>query len=365
MPISTVSPENYQQQLKQKIDQFTQDLSALGEQLDNCPIDVFSSPTSHYRLRAEFKIWHEGNTAHYAMTDPDTKKPVFIEEFPVAAQTINQLMPQLLKAINSNELLRKKCFQVEFLSTLTEDTLVTLIYHKPLGDDWVETIKPIKEALNINIIGRSRKQKIVLDRDYVTETLSVNNKPFHYKQIEGGFTQPNGKVCEKMLSWAVDKSRNLDGDLLELYCGNGNFTLPLSNNFRRVMATEIAKTSVNAAQDNLKMNTIANVTIARMSSEEFVQAMDKVREFRRLKDINLDDYDFSTVFVDPPRAGLDDDTVKMIQRFKNIIYISCNPVTLIDNLKTLRQSHNITAMAAFDQFPYTHHLETGVILSAK
>jgi tRNA (uracil-5-)-methyltransferase len=111
-------------------------------------------------------------------------------------------------------------------------------------------------------------------------------------------------------------------------------------------------------------NDIDNVSIARMSSEEFVEAMDKVREFRRLKSIDLDDYHFSSVFVDPPRAGLDDQTVEMVKRFDNIIYISCNPTTLLDNLNVLCKTHKITALAAFDQFPYTNHLETGVILSS-
>ncbi len=365
MSISNVSPEQYQQQLDEKTKRFQQSLEQLDTEKPSCPLDIFASPTSHYRLRAEFKVWHEGDNSHYAMTDRETKKPIFIDSFPIAAQRINQLMPPLMEAISSNELLRRKCFQVEFLSTLTEDTIVTLIYHKPLSDDWIEAITPIKEKLGIHIIGRSRKQKIVLDRDYVNETLTVNDVQYRYKQIEGSFTQPNGKVCETMLEWAVNNSQNVEGDLLELYCGNGNFTLPLSKNFNKVMATEISKTSVNAAKENLTTNNIENVTIARMSSEEFVQAMDKVRSFTRLKEVELDDYTFSTVFVDPPRAGLDSETVKMIQRFDNIIYISCNPETLVGNLKILCQTHTIKALAAFDQFPYTDHLETGVILSIK
>lgn len=366
MPIpSILDSEQYQQQFDNKVEQFKHRLQELEENAPSCPIETFASPCEHYRLRAEFKVWHQGKVAHYAMTDPETKKPVFLDHFPVAAKRINDLMPPLLSAINNNEILRKKCFQIEFLTTLTEDTLVTLIYHRPLGDDWIEAIKPVKESLGIHIIGRSRKQKIVLDRDFVTENLEVNGRSYQYQQIEGSFTQPNAKVCEKMLTWAVDKSQGLGGDLLELYCGNGNFTLPLSQNFNKVMATEISKTSVNAALKNIDDNNITNVAIARMSSEEFVQAMDKEREFRRLKDINLDDYSFSTVFVDPPRAGLDEQTVEMVKRFDNIIYISCNPDTLIDNLATLTKTHQIQAAAAFDQFPYTHHLETGVVLSLK
>lgn len=360
-----VDESHYQEQLNNKVNSFKTSLDDSIDYNNDIALNIFESPRSHYRLRAEFKIWHDGDQSHFAMTEKETKELVYLNQFPVASKHINQLMPELLNAICKHEITRKKCFQVEFLSTLTGDTLVSLIYHKRLNDEWIEAITPIKEQLGINIVGRSRKQKIVLDRDYVNENLKVNNKTYHYKQIEGGFSQPNGKVCEQMLAWAVNNSQSFSGDLLELYCGNGNFTVPLAQNFNRVIATEISKTSVNAALTNLEKNGINNVAIARMSSEEFVEAMDKKREFRRLKEIDLDTYTFSTVFVDPPRAGLDDATVKMVQRFENIIYISCNPDTLINNLQVLTQTHTIKSLAAFDQFPYTDHLETGVILSKK
>jgi len=91
-------------------------------------------------------------------------------------------------------------------------------------------------------------------------------------------------------------------------------------------------------------------------------AVERKREFRRLKDIDLQSYDFSTIFVDPPRAGLDEGTRKLASRFENIIYISCNPSTLIRDIEALRKSHKIKDLAFFDQFPYTPHLESGVVL---
>jgi len=358
-------PEYYQEQLEQKITRFKEQLSTIQHINESPALTVYESPKTHYRMRAEFTVWHEGNTAHYAMHDKTTKKPIFFTEFSVAAKKINAIMPDIMDSINDNELLRRKLFQIEFLTTLTEDTLVTFIYHKALTEEWIKAITPLKETLNIHIIGRSRKQKIVLGQDHVNETLNVNGREFEYRQNEGSFTQPNAKVCEKMLSWAVDHSANSRGDLLELYCGNGNFTLPLSQNFERVIATEISKSSVYAALENSKRNHIENVTIVRMSSEDFAEAMDKVREFRRLKNIDLDSYQFSTVFVDPPRAGLDRHTIEVIKAFDTIIYISCNPTTLINNLQDLGHTHTISALAAFDQFPYTDHLETGVVLNKK
>ncbi|MGK9563859.1 tRNA (uridine(54)-C5)-methyltransferase TrmA, partial [Salmonella enterica subsp. enterica] len=77
---------------------------------------------------------------------------------------------------------------------------------------------------------------------------------------------------------------------------------------------------------------------------------------------DLSGYECNTIFVDPPRSGLDDETVKMVQGYDRILYISCNPETLCANLETLSQTHRVTRLALFDQFPYTHHMESGVLL---
>lgn len=203
---------------------------------------------------------------------------------------------------------------------------------------------------------------MVLDQDHVTETLLVGGKSYKYRQFENTFTQPNAMVNEQMLSWASDQARHLGGDLLELYCGNGNFTLPLSQHFNKVLTTEISKGSIAALKWNLETNSVSNVDHARLSAEELTEALDRVRPFRRLSHLDLDSYQFSTIFVDPPRAGIDEKTLKLLARFENIIYISCNPETLAQNLNQLRDSHKIVAVAAFDQFPFTHHLESGVAL---
>ncbi len=66
-----------------------------------------------------------------------------------------------------------------------------------------------------------------------------------------------------------------------------------------------------------------------------------------------------------PRAGLDEDSILLVSRFNIIVYISCNPETLKENLIELTKTHTIEKFALFDQFPYTEHIETGVILTRK
>lgn len=359
MAIHAVFPERYAQQLDDKLEQLRLEFAdyPLPE------IEVFSSAAQHYRQRAEFKIWQQDGQANYAMYQPgEYKKPFIIDEFQVGSELINSLMPTLLAEINNSEMLRKRLFQVEFLTTMSGEALITLIYHKPLGEDWEAEARGLKERIGFDIIGRSRKQKIVMDRDFVIERLQVNGKPYSYQQVEASFTQPNGGVCEKMLGWAMETTAAIGGDLLELYCGNGNFTVPLAGQFEKVLATEISKVSVKSAEYNFAQNGVTNASIARMSSEEFAEAMDKVRSFRRLKDIDLDSYEFSTVLVDPPRAGLDEHTTEIVKRFDNILYISCNPDTLHHNLKSITETHDLVRFALFDQFPYTHHRECGVLL---
>ncbi|MGQ9425163.1 tRNA (uridine(54)-C5)-methyltransferase TrmA [Gilvimarinus sp. F26214L] len=355
-------PNHYAAQLARKEQAFAD----LLKPFEMPPVEVFDSPPLHYRVRAEFKIWHEGDRSHYAVFDKGAgEPPTFVDDFPVASRRITEVMPSLLERLQGAEILRRKLFQVEFLSTLHGELLVTLVYHKPLTDPWIEAARALEAALGIFVIGRSRKQKEVLSRDYVTEVFTVRGREFRYRQLEGCFSQPNGKVCEQMLNWASAAVEGSMGSLLELYCGNGNFTLPLALHFDKVLATEISKPLTRVAEHNCEANDIHNIAFARMSAEEVSEAIAGVRPFRRMQHVNLPEYDFQTVFVDPPRAGLDPKTLAMVQGFANILYVSCNPHTLADNLKTLNKTHRIKRAALFDQFPYTDHMECGVYLQRR
>ena len=365
----------YEQQLTAK----TSGLTAEFKNLFNVPApEIFTSDPIHYRMRAKFCIYLEGETVRYYMVDTSdqNKRKAFLKQFPTASVLINRLMPVIAELISGNAELTRKFFEINFLTTLSGEALITLLYHRKLDEAWIEAARNLLKQLRerfpdnvINIIGRALKQKILLDTDCVYETLTVNGRKYRYQQVENSFTQPNAHVSEKMLTWVQDNTRGLsDTDLLELYCGNGNFSIALSGNFRKILATEISKTSVESAQINIAMNNVTNLKIIRLSAEEFTEALNKKREFNRLKNnnVNLDDYSCRAVLVDPPRAGLDPDTIDLLKRYEIIIYISCNPVTLMDNLKSLTETHDISRFAFFDQFPYTEeHIESGVIRTRK
>ena len=327
-------------------------------------ISVFKSPDSHYRSRSEFKIWHLEDEIHYGMNHLKHKGVVLVDDCPQVNEFIHALMPKLLKSIKDKEC-DYKLFGADFLSSSSGEIVVSLIYHRKLDAQWQERAVQIAKELGIYIIGRSRKQKLIVGQDYITESLSIDKQIYRFNYIENSFTQPNTKVNEQMISWSLKSLSECGGDLLELYCGAGNFTIPFAKKFNKVLATEISKSSINAAKANMLLNDVDSIEFVRMSVEEFVEALDGVREFRRMSEIDIDSYNINTIFVDPPRSGMDEATCAFASRYEYILYISCNPETLLRDMHLLCETHEVMDMALFDQFPYTHHVEMGVKLKKK
>jgi tRNA (uracil-5-)-methyltransferase len=355
----------YEGQLLRKVEKIKNDFKNYIKD----EISIFQSPDSHYRARSEFKLWHDGDIMRYAMSrvkkDSNDKGGVFfINECPQVNEYIEALMPKLLVEIEKYQL-GSKLFGVDFLSASDGKIVVSLLYHRKLDDAWQSEATKISNILNISIIGRSRKQKVIIGTDYVIETLTIDNESYQFKQIENSFTQPNAKVNENMVTWAIKQFEHCSGDLLELYCGAGNFTIPFARKFNKILATEISKSSINAAKTNMDLNDISNVEFVRMSVEDFVQALDGVREFRRMKEIDIKSYALNNIFVDPPRSGMDEASCDFAARHDTIVYISCNPTTLLRDLERLSQTHTVESMALFDQFAYTNHIEMGVKLQRK
>lgn len=348
----------YEEQLAQK----SETIKAMFAPLYEGRFDIIRSADAHYRSRAEFKVWHVGDRLHYAMNSLERDGVVLLEECPMVSTAIEARMWPLLSAVESTEDMGHKLFGMDFLSNRDGNVVVSMLYHRRLDEHWRAQAAELASHFNISIIGRSRKQKEIIGDDFVIEALEVGGKPYRFKQIENSFTQPNAGVNAQMIAWALHQFEGIGGDLLELYCGAGNFTIPFASRFERVLATEISKASISAARTNMALNGVENIDFVRMSAEEFVQALDGVRVFNRMKGIDLQRYRLNTIFVDPPRAGMDAASCDFAARHEHILYISCNPETLKRDLEYLGRTHRIEAMAMFDQFPYTNHMEMGVRL---
>lgn len=382
--------------------------------------EFFASSPQNYRIRAEFGIWHDiwhsAFDLAYTMGGARSKK-ILINECPKVALPIANLMPQLLEALRRSEALKEKLFGVEFISCAS-GILATLLYHKRLGEREQEAICELAGKLGIRVMARARGQKLLSGELSLTDELCVDGRVYKFRFGENAFIQPNRGVNEKMIAWArscVDFGKKGMGgvcaaqnsaaknfteknfasqnsavqnygcekptaqnsscekhsvrpessgahDLLELYCGHGNFTIPLAAKFNRVLASEISKSSIANARINCKLNGVCNAQFVRLSADELMSAFARQREFERLKGIDIFGYDFSHVLIDPPRAGLEPSVIDFIKDFQNLIYISCNPQTLFENLRSLCVTHEVRRFAIFDQFAHTAHIECGVLL---
>ncbi|HEY7775955.1 MAG TPA: tRNA (uridine(54)-C5)-methyltransferase TrmA, partial [Kineobactrum sp.] len=176
MPLSRFKPDHYPELLAAKAAAVSVLLEPFAAPV---PVIVPSSPTG-FRMRAEFRIWHDGDQLDYVMfKQGEPGKPVPIHRFPIACERIQALMPLLQQQLQGIPVLRHKLFQAEFLSTLAGDTLVTLVYHRKLDEQWREAAEALASSLGIALVGRSRKQKEIVGRDYVTEILPIETRDHH------------------------------------------------------------------------------------------------------------------------------------------------------------------------------------------
>jgi tRNA (uracil-5-)-methyltransferase len=139
----------YKEQLELKVEK-------IKKEFDLDSLDVITSKEENFRFRAEFRLYHDDSGISYAMSGFD-KRLVKIDECSIVSKTIQLLMKKLLTEIQKSEILKKKLFAVEFLTTTTNDAIITLIYHKKIDEAWLSEAKKID--LDANIIGRSRGVK--------------------------------------------------------------------------------------------------------------------------------------------------------------------------------------------------------------
>ncbi|MDZ7781738.1 MAG: hypothetical protein U5K56_01910 [Halioglobus sp.] len=150
MPLSAIQPERYEQLLREKVTAVKKLLSPYASR----NIEVYPSPPTEFRMRAEFRIWHEGDNLDYVMfARDDPRTPVPVDDFVIAHESIRTMMPRLRERLRETPELRRKLFQAEFLSTLAGELLVTLVYHRRLGDEWTRQARSLREALHSDLSG--------------------------------------------------------------------------------------------------------------------------------------------------------------------------------------------------------------------
>jgi len=186
---------------------------------------------------------------------------------------------------------------------------------------------------------------------FQTNELSLKIADEEYTFNAEAFFQVNHSVLTQLLEFAL---ADIHGEIaLDLYCGVGLFTLPLSRRFRRVIGVESNPVATRFARRNLQNSGLDNATIQTAMLNEWFRSRAHTRQ----------PLDF--ILLDPPRAGAESIVIKGIVDSKpsRICYVSCDPATLArDTKKLISGGYRLDSIRAFDMFPQTHHVETVVHL---
>ncbi|MDO5041114.1 MAG: 23S rRNA (uracil(1939)-C(5))-methyltransferase RlmD [Peptoniphilus sp.] len=192
------------------------------------------------------------------------------------------------------------------------------------------------------------KTELIYGRDYLTEKI----EGLEFKISLYSFFQTNTHSAKVLYKLAKDTIGNIeDMNLLDLYSGTGTITQIIGQKSKRALGIEIVEEAVESARENAKMNGLNNV--------QFICG-DVFEETKNL------DYKPDVVIIDPPREGINPRAIDKIIDFavENYLYISCNPITLVRDLKIfMERGYKIKELKILDQFPRTYHVETVVLMS--
>lgn len=213
----------------------------------------------------------------------------------------------------------------------------------------VKTIIKNINSKNTNVI--LGKKNIVLYGDgYIYDKLGN----YIFKISPLSFYQTNPIQTELLYNKAIEFANLSKEDVLcDLYCGIGTIGIFASKYVNKVYGIEIVPQAIEDAKENAKINDVKNI--------EFICGDVEVA-FDEL--INKEKIVPSAIIVDPPRKGLDNKTVENIAKIKpaKLVYISCNPATMVRDLTKLENIYNIKAIQPVDMFPWTNGVESITIL---
>lgn len=249
--------------------------------------------------------------------------------------------------VNTNEVM---CIIVTNTETIEkENELVRMLKNK---FPEIKTIIKNINNKNTNVILGSTN--VVLYGDgYIKDELSG----YTFKISAMSFYQTNPIQTEILYENAI-KFANLDKNdiLCDLYCGIGTIGIFASKMVKKVYGIEIVKEAIEAAKENAKINNVDNIEFI---AEDVEFAFRELLEKRKIKP--------TAIIVDPPRRGLDTVTINKILELevKKFVYVSCNPATMIRDMKLLEEKYEVNKIQPVDMFPFTSHVECCAMLELK
>lgn len=230
-----------------------------------------------------------------------------------------------------------------------EDILVNELTHK------FENIKSIIKNINTKntnvILGNENIN--LYGNGYIKDILG----DFIFKISPMSFYQVNPVQAEKLYNIGVELADINKNDIVfDLYCGIGTISLFISKFAKEVYGVEIVEEAIVAAKENACINNVTNTKFIAGDVEKVLDDLVNVKKI--IPDI---------IMLDPPRRGLDNTSIENIRKVspKKVIYISCNPATLVRDLSKLEDKYNVKSIKPVDMFPFTSHVECCAVLCLK
>ena len=285
----------------------------------------------YYRNKISLKI-ENGKLGYY---EENTHKLIEIKECITAKHSIN-------KVIKNYQLLNLENAKLTIRSNNNDEIL--LIIESKKKEYNIELAK-LKEK--IKLVGIIYNDRTIYGENFFYER--INNKLF--KVSYNSFFQVNENITSKLFDLIKD---NIDNDsiILDLYSGVGTLGIIASTKAKEVYSMEIVKNAVLNGITNAKLNKRDNIKFMLGDVSKLIRKVD---------------LSFDTLIIDPPRKGLDKKTREFILKKipKKIIYVSCEPNTLIRDLKELESIYEISDFKIMDMFSNTYHVESFVVLTKK
>lgn len=216
----------------------------------------------------------------------------------------------------------------------------------------IKTIVKNINQKNTNVIMGSENE-VLYGNGYIQDKLGdfvFNISPLSFYQI-------NPIQTEKLYNLAIEKANlNKEDIVLDLYCGIGTIGSFASPYVKKVYGIEIVDQAIKDAKENAKLNKIENIEFYCGDVEEVLENV-----------LSKENIVPNVIFVDPPRKGLDKHTIQNTLNLKpeRFVYISCNPATLMRDLKEFEKDYTIREIQPLDMFPFTNHVETIATLKLK
>ena len=216
----------------------------------------------------------------------------------------------------------------------------------------IKTIVKNINTKNTNVILGNENINLFGD-GYITDILGE----YKFKISPMSFYQVNPIQAEKLYNLGVEFANITKDDIVfDLYCGIGTISLFMSKFAKKVYGVEIVEEAIIAAKENAKINNVDNTEFIAGDVEKVLDELVNVKQI--MPDI---------IMVDPPRRGLDNTSIENIKKVrpKKLVYISCNPATLVRDLAKLEEIYEVKKIKPVDMFPYTSSVECVAVLYLK